>query len=649
MPKEQKKELLRLITATAIFAAIFCLDKTAVIKADMFAAGRYMLIPYMVPYLIAGWPVLRGCIGGIRRLELLDEEFLMTIATVGAIVIGEYSEAVAVMIFYGLGEFFQDYAVDRSRDSIQALMKILPDYANREGANGTIEKILPEKVEVGDILVIKPGEKVPVDGTVISGNGTINTAAITGESVPRAVSNGDAVVSGCINGDNLIKISADKLYTDSTVSLILKMVEDAAERKSKSEKFITRFARYYTPAVVAGAVVLWLIPSLITGNWAEWMMRACTFLVISCPCALVISIPLAFFGGIGAASRKGILVKGSNFLEMMAEVGVIATDKTGTLTTGRFNVSAIKPSEGVDKKYLLKLAAALERSSTHPIAISICEEAYSVISGSDQSPDIEATGIENISGKGLRGIADGKELLVGNSALMESEGIEYEYAGDSAATVSYVAFDGKFMGAILVSDTLKPETKEAISEMRSNSGAKIVMLTGDRKAVSDAMISDLDIDEAYSELLPQDKVFRVERMLKTLENSYYGGGIGADKKKDNKRKKLVCVGDGINDAPILSRADVGIAMGSLGSDAAIEAADVVIMDDDLRKIPLLMRIARRTIAIAKQNIFLTLSIKAIFLVLGAIGVANMWGAVFADVGVAIICTVNAMRMLGRQS
>ena len=571
---------------------------------------------------------------GIKNRQLLDECFLMTLATMGAFVTGENSEAVAVMLFYQVGEWFQSYAVGKSRKSITELMDIAPDFANVERADGSIEEVDPEEVQIGDTLVIRAGEKIPVDGTVLEGQSMVNTSALTGESVPRSAVPGDQIISGCINGEGLLKIRAEKKYEDSTVAQILELVENASSKKSKTENFITRFARYYTPIVVAGAVILALIPPIFTGNWMNWMMRACTFLVISCPCALVISVPLSFFGGIGAASNIGVLVKGSNYLEQMAHLDTVVSDKTGTLTEGVFHVTRVVPAEGVSEETTLRNAAIVESLSTHPIAKSI-QAAYTEV----LEPGL-ARDARNVSGQGLIAKVGDSTVCVGNKRLMEENGIDYREIQDGESTVVYVAADGKFQGAILISDEIKDSAVKAIREMKQEGVRHVVMLTGDRKGIAEAVAEKLSVDEFRAELLPADKVQAVEELLERMSGEKKGGSNG--------KKKLAFIGDGINDAPVLSRADVGIAMGSMGSDAAIEAADVVIMDDDIGKIPRTIRIARQTVGIAYQNIAFALFIKILFLILGALGIIGMWWAVFADVGVAVICILNSMRMLKRK-
>lgn len=634
LTKRQKKDLTRIIIAFILFAALMIAEHT-IIPED-FSESIWMLLIWLVPYFIAGYDVVRKCLLGISHGQMFDESFLMTLATVGAFGCREFDEAVAVMLFYQVGEFFQSYAVGKSRGAITDLMSIAPDFANREDEDGEIEVIDPDDIEVGDILVIKPGEKIPADGTVIEGEGLINTSALTGESMPRTVKEGDKIISGCINGSNLLRVRADKDYDDSTVVQILELVENASTRKSVTENFITRFARYYTPAVVIGAVILAFLPPLIsgdfTGEFGKWVLRACTFLVISCPCALVISVPLAFFGGIGAASNEGVLVKGSNFLEMMAHIDTLVSDKTGTLTEGKFRVSKVIACEGYDEQDVLRYAAAVETGSTHPIGAAI-EAACT-----DPLPHIEVTDEENHAGKGIIASVSGVPVAVGNAGFMKDLGAEgFDNANeerDVTGTCCYVARDGRYIGKIIVSDMPKAEAKQAVRDMLSEGVRRIIMLTGDSESTARAVAEELGLTDYAAELLPQDKVAYVEKLIEGL--------------RSDDKKKLAFIGDGINDAPVLSRSDVGIAMGSLGSDAAIEAADVVIMDDNLQRIPAVIRIARKTIGISKTNIAFALLVKFACLILGALGIANMWVAVFADVGVAIICIINSMRMIVRR-
>lgn len=633
MSKRLKRQLKQILIGLSIFAVLMVVEHTCGFPGVLGTQWGELVL-YLIPYLIAGRDVVKKCFLGIKNRQLLDECFLMTLATVGAFVTGENSEAVAVMLFYQVGEWFQSYAVGKSRKSITELMDIAPDFANVERADGSIEEVDPEEVQIGDTLVIRAGEKIPVDGTVLEGQSMVNTSALTGESVPRSAVPGDQIISGCINGEGLLKIRAEKKYEDSTVAQILELVENASSKKSKTENFITRFARYYTPIVVAGAVILALIPPIFTGNWMNWMMRACTFLVISCPCALVISVPLSFFGGIGAASNIGVLVKGSNYLEQMAHLDTVVSDKTGTLTEGVFHVTRVVPAEGVSEEAVLRNAAIVESLSTHPIAKSI-QAAYTEV----LEPGL-ARDARNISGQGLVAKVGDSTVCVGNKRLMEENGIDYREIQDGESTVVYVAADGKFQGAILISDEIKDSAVKAIREMKQEGVRHVVMLTGDRKGIAEAVAEKLSVDEFRAELLPAGKVQAVEELLARMS--------GDKKDGSNGKKKLAFIGDGINDAPVLSRADVGIAMGSMGSDAAIEAADVVIMDDDIGKIPRTIRIARQTVGIAYQNIAFALFIKILFLILGALGIIGMWWAVFADVGVAVICILNSMRMLKRK-
>lgn len=633
MSKKLRKQLKQILIGLSIFAVLMVVEHTCGFPGVLGTRWGELVV-YLIPYLIAGRDVVKKCLLGIKNRQLLDECFLMTLATVGAFVTGENSEAVAVMLFYQVGEWFQSYAVGKSRKSITELMDIAPDFANVERADGSIEEVDPEEVQIGDTLVIRAGEKIPVDGTVLEGQSMVNTSALTGESVPRSAVPGDQIISGCINGEGLLKIRAEKKYEDSTVAQILELVENASSKKSKTENFITRFARYYTPIVVTGAVMLALIPPIFAGNWMDWMMRACTFLVISCPCALVISVPLSFFGGIGAASNIGVLVKGSNYLEQMAHLDTVVSDKTGTLTEGVFHVTRVVPADGVSEETVLRYAAIVESLSTHPIAKSI-QAAYTEV----LEPGL-ARDARNISGQGLIAEVGDSTVCVGNKRLMEENGIDYREIQDGESTVVYVAADGKFCGAILISDEIKDSAVKAIREMKQEGVRHVVMLTGDRKGIAEAVAEKLSVDEFRAELLPADKVQAVEELLVRMSGDKKDGGNG--------KKKLAFIGDGINDAPVLSRADVGIAMGSMGSDAAIEAADVVIMDDDIGKIPRTIRIARQTVGIAYQNIAFALFIKILFLILGALGIIGMWWAVFADVGVAVICILNSMRMLKRK-
>ena len=618
MTEKQKKMLGRIIAAFVLFVALLIAEHTGMLEN---VNVWIQFVIYLVPYLIIGYDIVYKAVRNISHGQVFDENFLMMVATVGAFGVQEFSEAVAVMLFYQVGELFQSYAVGKSRQSISAMMDICPEYANIE-QNGVLTQVDPDDVEVGDIIVIKPGERIPLDGVVIEGESLVDTAALTGESVPRSAKAGDEIISGCVNGSGTLKVKVTKEFDDSTVAKILELVENASSKKAKVENFITKFAKYYTPVVTIGAVVLALVPPLVLGGgFAEWIQRACIFLVISCPCALVISVPMGFFGGIGAASKVGVLVKGSNYLEAVAEMTTIVFDKTGTLTKGEFKVAQIQP-QGMTETDLLEIAAVGEGYSTHPIANSI-REAYG------KTPDMKRTENANeIAGHGISITVDNKAVLIGNEKLMKKEGIAYTPC-QSCGTVVYVACDGKFAGTLVISDTVKDGAKEAISAMKQVGVKKCVMLTGDRKEAAMEVAKELGIDEVHAELLPADKVAQVERLLR----------------EKPKKEKLAFVGDGINDAPVLTRADIGIAMGSMGSDAAIEAADVVLMDDDVRKIASIVRISRKTLLIVKQNIVFALGVKAIVLLLGAFGAANMWEAVFADVGVSVIAILNSMRAL----
>ena len=590
------------------------------------AEGYLRFVLFMIPYLVIGYDILKKAFKGILNKQVFDENFLMAVATVGAILLGDYSEGVAVMLFYQIGELFQSYAVGKSRRNISELMDIRPDYANIE-KDGTLEQVDPDEVEIGTIIVVQPGEKVPIDGVIIEGISTLNTSALTGESLPRDAKAGDEVISGCINMTGLLKIRTTKEFGESTVSKILELVENSSSRKSKSENFISKFAKYYTPAVCYGAIALALIPPivlLIMGKpamWGDWIYRALTFLVISCPCALVISIPLSFFAGIGGASNQGILVKGSNYLETLAQTKYVVFDKTGTMTQGVFEVSGIHHNEMPDEK-LLEYAALAECSSSHPISKSL-QKAYGKPIDRNRVTDIE-----EISGNGVIAKVDGISVAAGNTKLMNRLGIAYQDC-HHVGTVVHMAIDGKYAGHILISDIIKPHAKEAIAELKKAGISKTVMLTGDSKRVADQVAGELGIQEVYSELLPADKVSRVEELL----NQKF------------EKDKLAFVGDGINDAPVLSRADIGIAMGALGSDAAIEAADIVLMDDDPLKISKAIKIARKCIRIVYENIYFAIGIKILCLILGALGIANMWVAIFADVGVMILAVLNAIRTL----
>ena len=616
MNKKQKKMLIRIIIA-AVLIVVFSL---------LPAEGYLRFVLFMIPYLVIGYDILKKAFKGILNKQVFDENFLMAVATVGAILLGDYSEGVAVMLFYQIGELFQSYAVGKSRRNISELMDIRPDYANIE-KDGTLEQVDPDEVEIGTIIVVQPGEKVPIDGVITEGTSTLNTSALTGESLPRDAKAGDEVISGCINMTGLLKIRTTKEFGESTVSKILELVENSSSRKSKSENFISKFAKYYTPAVCYGALALALIPPvvlLIMGKpamWGDWIYRALTFLVISCPCALVISIPLSFFAGIGGASNQGILVKGSNYLETLAQTKYVVFDKTGTMTQGVFEVSGIHHNEMPDEK-LLEYAALAECSSSHPISKSL-QKAYGKPIDRNRVSDIE-----EISGNGVIAKVDGVSVAAGNTKLMNRLGIAYQDC-HHVGTVVHMAIDGKYAGHILISDIIKPHAKEAIAELKKAAISKTVMLTGDSKRVADQVAEELGIQEVYSELLPADKVSRVEELLN----------------QKSEKDKLAFVGDGINDAPVLSRADIGIAMGALGSDAAIEAADIVLMDDDPLKISKAIKIARKCIRIVYENIYFAIGIKVLCLILGALGIANMWMAIFADVGVMIIAVLNAIRTL----
>ena len=589
--------------------------------------GWLKFILYMVPYLVVGYDILRKAFKGILNKQVFDENFLMAVATIGAIALGNYKEGVSVMLFYQIGELFQSYAVGKSRRNISDLMDIRPDYANIE-TDGELEQVDPDEVEVGTVIVVQPGEKVPIDGVIEEGTSTLNTSALTGESVPREAKTGDEVISGCINLTGLLKIRTTKEFGESTVSKILELVENSSSRKSKSENFISKFARYYTPAVCYGALALAILPPLVrmlvmglAPEWGDWIYRALTFLVISCPCALVISIPLSFFAGIGGASHEGVLVKGSNYLETMAQTKYVVFDKTGTMTQGVFEVSGVHHNT-MPEEELLEYAALAECSSSHPISKSL-QKAYGKQINRDRVTDIE-----ELSGKGVTAKVDGVKVAAGNAKLMKYLGIEYSEC-DEIGTIVHVAVDGAYAGHILISDKLKPHAKEAIRDLKKAGIIKTVMLTGDMKRVADKVAAELGIEEVYSELLPADKVAKVESLLN----------------QKSEKEKLAFVGDGINDAPVLSRADIGIAMGALGSDAAIEAADVVLMDDDPKKIAKAIKISRKCMRIVYENIYFALGIKAICLILGALGIANMWMAIFADVGVMVIAVLNAIRAL----
>jgi len=616
MNKKQKKMLIRIIIA-AVLIVVFSL---------LPAEGYLRFVLFMIPYLVIGYDILKKAFKGILNKQVFDENFLMAVATVGAILLGDYSEGVAVMLFYQIGELFQSYAVGKSRRNISELMDIRPDYANIE-KDGTLEQVDPDEVEIGTIIVVQPGEKVPIDGVITEGTSTLNTSALTGESLPRDAKAGDEVISGCINMTGLLKIRTTKEFGESTVSKILELVENSSSRKSKSENFISKFAKYYTPAVCYGALALAFIPPIVLlimekpAMWGDWIYRALTFLVISCPCALVISIPLSFFAGIGGASNQGILVKGSNYLETLAQTKYVVFDKTGTMTQGVFEVSGIHHNEMPDEK-LLEYAALAECSSSHPISKSL-QKAYGKPIDRNRVTDIE-----EISGNGVIAKVDGISVAAGNTKLMNRLGIAYQDC-HHVGTVVHMAIDSKYAGHILISDIIKPHAKEAIAELKKAGISKTVMLTGDSKRVADQVAGELGIQEVYSELLPADKVSRVEELL----NQKF------------EKDKLAFVGDGINDAPVLSRADIGIAMGALGSDAAIEAADIVLMDDDPLKISKAIKIARKCIRIVYENIYFAIGIKILCLILGALGIANMWVAIFADVGVMILAVLNAIRTL----
>ena len=615
MTKKQKKTLRRILIAAALYLTAAILTRVVPLP------GLANLAIFLVPYLVIGYDVLRKAVLGIVHGEVFDENFLMAVATVGALALGEYSEAVAVMLFYQVGELFQSYAVGKSRQSISDLMDIRPDSANLERPDGTVEPVDPDDVPVGAVLVVRPGEKVPIDGIVVEGESTLNTAALTGESKPRYVRPGEEIISGCVNGEGLLRLRTTKLYGQSTVAKILDMVENSSLKKARAENFITRFAHYYTPAVCLGALVLAVLPPLVLGGgWGEWISRALTFLVISCPCALVISIPLSFFGGIGGASRCGILVKGGNDLESLAHIDTVVFDKTGTLTKGTFAVAQISPAPGIGRKELLEQAALAESFSSHPISKSLREAAGALDAR-------RAANAREIAGQGVCTRVDGHTVLAGNARMMEAQRIDYR-PDNGVGTVVYVARDGVFLGSVLIADEIKENAKAAIDGLRA-ARVRTVMLTGDSEAVAGRVGEALGLDEVHAQLLPDGKVQRVEALMANRTG----------------RGKLAFAGDGINDAPVLMRADVGIAMGAMGSDAAIEAADVVLMDDDPAKITLAMGIARKCMRIVYENIVFALGVKAVCLILGAMGIANMWSAVFADVGVMVLAVLNAMRLL----
>lgn len=618
MTKKQKHTLYRIILSALLLGAAIALDKL----------GQWDSLPwwgklaaFLVPYLIIGWDILLEAVENIFRGQVFDENFLMAVASVAAFCVGEYPEAAAVMLLYQVGELFQSCAVGKSRKSIAAMMDIVPEYANLETPNG-IEETDPDEVPVGSVIVVKPGERIPLDGVAIEGESLIDTAALTGESVPRRASPGSEVISGCVNGSGTLRVRTTKAYADATVTRILELVENASSRKARMEGFITRFAKYYTPIVTLCAVLLAVLPPLLLGKeWGEWIRRACIFLVVSCPCALVISVPLGFFGGIGAASRKGILVKGSNYLEALSKLSTLVFDKTGTLTKGEFKVSALRPAVGTQEE-LLELAALGESYSNHPIAASV-REAYG------REPALRRVqAAREVAGQGVLAELDGQELLVGSARLLQERGVDFT-PSQEAGTLVYVALGGLYRGVIVISDGLKDGAAEALAGVKKAGVGKTVMLSGDRRQAAEAVAKTLGLDGVEAELLPQDKVNALEKLLAAQPPG----------------RTLGYVGDGLNDAPVLTRADVGIAMGSLGSDAAIEAADVVIMDDDLRRLPTAIRIARKTLRIVKQNIVFALSVKFIILILGALGIANMWLAVFGDVGVSVIAILNSMRTL----
>ena len=623
MDKKQKNKLKWICLTGAIYALILIILHVGAGGTLNFFPVNFLL--FLVPYLMVGWRVVRKSLVNIRHGQIFDENFLMMVATFGALAIGEYSEAVAVMLFYQVGEFFEDFAVDRSRRSITALMDIAPEYANVE-QDGELRQVDPEDVQIGDIFVVRPGERIPLDGVVTEGESILDTSALTGESLPRSVHANDAVISGCVNGSGVLKIRAEKAYEDSTVSRVLDLVENASDRKARTENFVTRFARYYTPVVVLAAVAVAILLPLLTGvSWQQGLKSACIFLVVSCPCAFVLSVPLTFFGGIGAASHMGILIKGSNYLEAAAKLKTVVFDKTGTLTRGEFSVTKILPADGVNEEELLAKAAAAEAYSTHPAAVSI-RRAYE-----ETGKTLDTSGIgENTetAGHGVAVVVNGRKICAGNRKLMDAEGVAVP-AVDTPGTIVYVAEDGRYLGALVISDTVKPEAKKAIEELHAEGVTKTVMLTGDRKESGQAVAGELGIDAVYTDLLPADKVGKVEELLA----------------REGRKDRLAFVGDGINDAPVITRADVGFAMGSMGSDAAIEAADIVLMDDDTRKVSKTVRLARKTMRIVYENITFALVVKIAVMIMSLFSAANMWEAVFADVGVSVLCILNAMRML----
>ena len=616
MSKKQKKVLYRLIIAAILLVVASLLPLT----------GIWKLLCFLVPYFVIGYDVLLGALHGIVNRQIFDENFLMAIATVGAMGVGDYKESVAVLLFYQLGELFQSFAVGKSRQSITQLMDIHPEYANVTDENGQLEQVDPEEVEVGTEITVLPGERIPIDGVILTGTSTLNTSALTGESLPRSAAPGDEVISGCVNLDGVLVIRTTKLYEDSTVARILELTENSAMKKARAERFITRFAHYYTPIVCISALVLAILPPVIrlatglSGEWSTWIYRALTFLVISCPCALVISIPLTFFGGIGGASRHGILVKGANDLETLAGTRCMVFDKTGTLTQGVFSVTEVHPAEGWDKEQVLRLAALAEQFSNHPISRSIQEACADDLTG------VEVTDVQERGGHGITAQADGHTIAVGNQRLMDALNVAVPSDPNLNGTTVLVACNGVYVGVILVADQVKVGAKEALSKLKSVGVGKTVMLTGDGDAPAAAVAKELGVDEYHSKLLPVDKVTLLEQLL-------------------GQERPVAFVGDGVNDAPVLTRADVGIAMGAMGSDAAIEAADVVLMEDDLRKLPLAMAIARKTLCIVRENIVFALAVKALCLVFSAVGIANMWWAIFADVGVMVLCVCNAIRAL----
>ena len=619
MTPKIRRTIVRIAAAFALFIAALLLAHFN--PGGVFGRNIQTFLMYLIPYIIVGYDVLKKAATGVINRQMFDECFLMMLATFGAFAVGEFSEAVGVMLFYQVGEVFQDLAVNRSRTSITELMDIVPESANLE-RDGQMTEVDPDDVEVGDIIVIRPGEKVPLDGVILSGDSFLDTSALTGESVPQKVLPGDEIFSGCINGSGILRVRVTKEFDDSTVAQILELVENASVRKAKIENFITRFAKYYTPAVVAAAAAIAVFPPLVlSGEWMEWLIRACTFLVISCPCALVISVPLSFFGGIGALSRKGVLVKGGNYVEALARMDTVVFDKTGTLTKGVFTVKELLP-ENVSEEELLKITAYAESASTHPIAKSVVEAYGKGVS------EAEIEGLEEIAGCGVKAVISGKNVLAGNEKLMKLENIEFKRT-DKSGTIIYTAVDGVYAGAIVIGDEIKPSARTAIERLKAIGVRNAVMLTGDKRNVAERTAEALGITSCHAELLPGDKVRIVEEILS----------------QEGPKKTTAFAGDGINDAPVLMRADIGIAMGSMGSDAAIEAADVVLMDDDPTKIADSVRIARKTVIIAKENIVFALSVKGLILILGAAGIANMWAAVFADVGVAVIAILNSMRML----